>query len=560
MNIWKEIGFDGIWVDPVSPKSPSAAAKDLKAKSRIVITVDAAYPGSRSTKYAGIEVMLWLRLREKYTGPILLVGFQTAEAILAAHPEHLALLAPGNRYERLPISEGIKENVKSWLATAGASLTAKNLAEKYKPYLASAFDIGSFRHRMANIYGLKVMWDAMKKMRPSFGMVYPAEVARLEREDLHVRLGFELLGVKKELPPAAVGTSPEPTTPRLGCATLPGLQLCYVDDFSGLGWSEYLQHMVYGAEERNVNVFHRVDVQQIGRDNADLPSKVTAVINEIKANIKGKHALLLDLKLFPKHDDTLVDIASLSGAMVLQEIRKRERSLPIMVITASNKIWSYEDAMKLGADGYWVKPGLDDSWSEADAAENAQRLRCFLAATQHPMVLAQETLEATERRIREQGGAIWWARGAWPYGIERPDKSAEICTQIGTALDQLRVHNQRYTYDDRHPAEKVQFRSLSGIAMTLGVAFESIVGGWFGSREVRPEAYNGKDARFVQRHRCGQTNPDWDVGGIRDLIYKPRNKASHPRDQDPLKSQDLVQQVEALNSFLLGPEPRYAEL
>lgn len=549
MSIWADIGFDGIWVDPVSPSSPSAAAKDLKNKSSIVIAVDAAYPASRSTRYPGIELMLWLRLREKYAGPILLIGFQSSEAILFAHPEHLALLAPDNRYERLPLSEETKTNIKRWLGEK-RTLTKERIAEKYKPYLSSAFDISAFRHRMANIYGLKVMWDAMKQARPTFGMTYPVEVAKLEQEDLGVCLGFELLGAKKVTPPSNSGPKPPPTVPPADCATIPGLKLCYVDDYSGLGWSGLLQHLVYAKKVTDEKVFHRVDVQRIGRDNANFKDKVDAVVKEILRTVKGKNALLLDLKLFPKqHDDAEVDVVSLSGAKVLQELRKQEMSLPILVTTASNKIWSYEDIMKLGADGYWVKPGLEDAWTKADVEENVQRLRRFLSATQHPMVLAQEALEKAERRILDQLATVWWARGTWPYGYKRRAEPMEIYIHLSTVLNQLRIHNQRYTYDDRDNDADHVHRSLSSVAVSVGVVFEAVVGS---ELPVNcPQDYRDYGVSFMQCNRVNSTP-------LRNRIMKARNKAAHPDQNDGKPTvQDLVDSINGLTTFLLSREPEY---
>jgi len=67
----------------------------------------------------------------------------------------------------------------------------------------------------------------------------------------------------------------------------------------------------------------------------------------------------LDLRLFGETGN--YPIQDVSGFKVLDIILSSSRKrCPVLITSASNKIWSYKEAISRGADAYWVKQGLDD--------------------------------------------------------------------------------------------------------------------------------------------------------------------------------------------------------
>lgn len=533
MSIWDDLGCGGQWISFGDPKqllaAPSVAAKKLANQKCVVIAVDAPCTGSQATQYPGIELMLWLRLREKYTGPILLVGFQTSEAILAAHPEHLALLAPGNRYERLPISEATKANVQDWVAR-DTSLTGKNIAEKYKPFLASAFDIGAFRHRMANIYGLKVMWDALRVWKNAGQLAYPGKLPELLAEDQQLQLGMALFEQRIK------STNDRPVKNNQL------LDIVCADDYSGLGWSAFFQRVAYGSFDPDRKSFKQIDVQDIGRTKGTLDEKVAAVVALVKVDLDNKHAILLDLMLFPSHDVTATDVAALSGAKVLVALRELDPSIPILVTTASNKIWSYEDVMRLGADGFWVKPGIEDQWSAADAMENTIRLQKFLLACSTDMVRVLRTLDSALLDLEARKTRLWWTDGDWPRGFSRTANADEVLLLLSNVRDLIRSYAGRYLFQGS-PNEAMKKRALAGIAATVGYTFESVVGHGFESSEYT-------SATLQQQARVNNYH-------LWEAIMKPRHEAVHPIPGNTVSDENIRKQVEALLRFLQGTQPHY---
>jgi len=68
--------------------------------------------------------------------------------------------------------------------------------------------------------------------------------------------------------------------------------------------------------------------------------------------------ILLDLRLWEEtknNSSDILNISNLSGMKILKVIRNKYPTLPVIICSASNKSWSYEHAIDLGANGYWCK-------------------------------------------------------------------------------------------------------------------------------------------------------------------------------------------------------------
>src|SRR5262249_54552771 len=68
--------------------------------------------------------------------------------------------------------------------------------------------------------------------------------------------------------------------------------------------------------------------------------------------------VFLDLRLFDETERS-IEIGNVSGKLLLARIRKDFKGVPVLITTASNKIWSFRELINLGADAYWVKEGMD---------------------------------------------------------------------------------------------------------------------------------------------------------------------------------------------------------
>jgi len=85
--------------------------------------------------------------------------------------------------------------------------------------------------------------------------------------------------------------------------------------------------------------------------------------------------ILLDLRLNEKDTKiSSIDVTKCSGAELLKKIRTNYKGIPVLITTASNKAWSYEQLIQLGADAYWIKEGLDEQRNTEHSFENYKKL------------------------------------------------------------------------------------------------------------------------------------------------------------------------------------------
>jgi len=128
-------------------------------------------------------------------------------------------------------------------------------------------------------------------------------------------------------------------------------------------------------------------------DEDSLRTTLTRVLQRVGCEVfsarDGRHALLLlgttsvDLVYLDIH------LPEMDGLSVLQEIRKVDSQLPVILFTAYASLKSALDAIRLGATDYLVKP-VDPE--------------VFIARTR--VILEEQAIERRKRQIREQIDAL----------------------------------------------------------------------------------------------------------------------------------------------------------
>jgi len=127
-------------------------------------------------------------------------------------------------------------------------------------------------------------------------------------------------------------------------------KILFVDDQANDGWSFIFQRIIYGGD----------DPQDFISLAVEKSSTTPEICSEILNSINGEYTfdlLILDLRLLGEKDKNL-PIEQVSGIEVLRAV-KGLINCPILITSASNKLWSYQEVMLLGANGYWVKEGLE---------------------------------------------------------------------------------------------------------------------------------------------------------------------------------------------------------
>lgn len=181
--------------------------------------------------------------------------------------------------------------------------------------------------------------------------------------------------------------------------------IIYVDDQANDGWAAIFQRMIYGDESSSFTV--------IQPDKKDSIEDISARIIEESINTSAK-LIILDLRL-KGEKGSITEAAQISGIKVLRKLKEAKITCPVLITTASNKVWSYKESFATGASAFWIKEGLDEKISIENSVENYLR---FLDLV-YVLCFSDEIkflLNDFQKNIEEIGNAnsvYWWESQFW---------------------------------------------------------------------------------------------------------------------------------------------------
>lgn len=136
-----------------------------------------------------------------------------------------------------------------------------------------------------------------------------------------------------------------------------------IDDEARKGWDAALEAMLPNAQIRDVYDKEIPDYES-------LPERLRKDIEE------GKYDLIfLDLRLLGVKEDGINNPAELSGMRVLNGIKKINKGIQVIMLTATNKSWNVKALLDAGANGYYMKESPEYRFSNSFSRENAYALR-----------------------------------------------------------------------------------------------------------------------------------------------------------------------------------------
>lgn len=148
-------------------------------------------------------------------------------------------------------------------------------------------------------------------------------------------------------------------------------KILYIDDQAEEGWGSIFQLMIYGKEKPEE--FRIIKPEKTSEIELVI-LKCFELIHEFEPDL-----IILDLRLFGE-TGTISDANELSGFKVLKAFKSGFKqsqhyiyspvSCPIMIVTASNKVFTYQAINDMGADAYWIKEGLDNKLSIDESIKN----------------------------------------------------------------------------------------------------------------------------------------------------------------------------------------------
>lgn len=126
--------------------------------------------------------------------------------------------------------------------------------------------------------------------------------------------------------------------------------ILYIDDQAYMGWGDLFQYIIYGNKSDR---FVIIDPPKSNQSDKHY------YLNNVKQTIADNNTdlILLDLRLRKLYDENK-SIENVSGYNILSFIRSDYLAIPIIIITASNKVKTYEELFRVGCDAFWVKEGV----------------------------------------------------------------------------------------------------------------------------------------------------------------------------------------------------------
>lgn len=242
--------------------------------------------------------------------------------------------------------------------------------------------------------------------------------------------------------------------------------ILYIDDQADEGWAIVFQLMIYG--DKKPDMFKSIV--------PDKSSDINSIIIDCFSSVElfNPDLIILDFRLLGDNESTLNPL-ELSGAKVLQAFKTGYKksysgrytpvSCPVMIVTASNKIFTYQVVNSLGADACWIKEGLDNRFSLDDSINN------YLDFINKVFILCQSKEFRLVRKMKEELcnlkeiSSFWWQdknRFSFKYndGADIRSIPKNIVIEIlenGTLMAETYFHGQlmksmEFSYENSFPS------------------------------------------------------------------------------------------------------------
>lgn len=175
-----------------------------------------------------------------------------------------------------------------------------------------------------------------------------------------------------------------------------------IDDMANSGWLDLYQKMF---PEKDFFSLKYIDWKNTSLD------KLKAAIKEQVFNEKPT-GIILDIRLLSS-DNAKLTHEELSGFKVLDYLNENFPYIPVLMTSASNKIWSFKESINNGAIGYWIKEGVDNLFTKEESITNYLSLKTCLNLFDDDIVSKNSNLQKVRTQILNNEISFWWERAVW---------------------------------------------------------------------------------------------------------------------------------------------------
>jgi len=569
----------------------------------------------------GIELLIWLRIKE-VLNHVVLFSFETLHSLLNRNPKHLIATSWGTSFVQLPndfkqlqeVLSKKKEEEKIFLADA------ENVRKTLKP----AFSIAQFRHREANWWGVKQLWDVHRIMVNKHDAKYPTvikeklrllnnsiakyiyeysletiqktiadgeairrdkcnelekkieeltmnllpliekvennaseinqkekeieqlsetylrfndvnisqqirllkedlfffnEVAALEEAEKNIvvferekslsaiaSLKHQLENVKEILKEKcnAFANDYAEWVVQINSKSV---SILYIDDNAGNGWSFVLKQVFPKASISCIIP----DIKLKGEIEKFYTTQIQPAISNCKPNV-----ILLDLRLFDEDEDS-IEVDKLSGTHILRQIKNSYPGIPVIITTASNKLWSFKQLISLGAEGYWTKEGLDERRNTQNSIKNYYSLIQLIAKASSKKYLTLKKLIDYDLLLTATQSP-WWTTGFWKNNDPKNGNTTEIKNIVDSSIKMLGMYLHEFHMAETNKTVHEEKFFISSLIMRLCSVYEFVHNIDRDAFQALTSSKKGGVSGFMENERGD---------GSFIKLKKLRNKAAH---------------------------------
>ena len=352
-------------------------------------------------------------------------------------------------------------------------------------------------------------------------------------------------------------------------------KILYIDDQANEGWADVFQLILFGKEEPDLFYVIQKELEQ--DINEDFFSNIISPrILSFKPDI-----ILLDLRL-KREPGVQLNVEDLSGAFLLKLIRNKFGGIPIIMTSASNKIWSYEKLISLGADSYWNKEGIDERRTTEQTVKNYYKFIDLICKAYSLHFQFLRNISEQIQQISNDKNLWWKSKIDWNYeysiktNYEREDKkwlciipqftelkSDGICIITSILEDSLSILREYLKITELEQGyntfSKNEWFIISEIIQHTGKIMEIIHGFDYIRAKVdlnRANIEKSCENYHYDKNRVLSTDRRNDKKGYK--LYDTRNDASHYFGAIRLTWEDLQKWYSDLFNYLVQP-PRFRQ-
>jgi DNA-binding NarL/FixJ family response regulator len=357
----------------------------------------------------GVDLIYWLRFQTKnpFKGPILVTGFLTIFQAVRLNSKCTIVLAPEHDYMQLPMD---KKKLIQLLEKVKLKKEKSIDIDLLRGFLKYKIDLTEIRHKEANWWGVKNLWDTLNSVHDK-NLEYPAKIKQ-ELKHLNNYLTSYYYKIEEDKFDQAAMTNMD----RLKDQCLKelakvkkrkDLKVLLIDDQAEQGWSEAYRRILF--EDGDYSKCKSLNIRDLKQVILIIDSAISDIIEF------DPHFIILDLRLLPHIDDKIaLNVSKISGIKVLMALKEKYPGLPILISSASNKIWSYQEVISSGADAYWIKEGIDNLINHEKSLMNYLQLLRFANAFMNEEYQFLKEMYIKYIELFSNDSKYWWESGSWP--------------------------------------------------------------------------------------------------------------------------------------------------